>query len=122
MTRLAFPPSEPVETLPEQGLTRGVELSRMYGMALSPMDVARVLAGAKVRYVLVGAHAINLYTGKPRATADVDIVTDSPAKASRAVIAAYPHLIIEDHPAVIRFMDGPTEVLDLIKARSGKLR
>jgi hypothetical protein len=90
-------------------------------MALSPVDVARVLARAKVRYVLVGAHAINLYTGKPRATQDVDIVTDAPAKARRAIELAYPHLAVRDFPIVIRFSDAGEEVLDLIKARSAKV-
>jgi hypothetical protein len=121
MTRLAFPPSNPIEILPAHALTRGVELSKMYGMALSPIDIARVLTRAKVRYVLVGAHSINLYTGKPRATQDVDMVTDSPVKASKAISLAYPNLTVEDHPVVIRFKDGTVEVLDLIKAKSGKL-
>ncbi len=121
MTRLAFPSSDPIEMLPAQGLSRGVELSKMYGMSLSPTDIAKVLRQAKVRYVLVGAHAINLYTGKPRATQDVDILTDSPAKASKAIRLAYPHLTFEDHPAVVRFKDGRSEVLDVIKAKSAKL-
>lgn len=90
-------------------------------MALSPVDVARVLSGAKVRYVLVGAHAMNLYTGKPRATQDVDVVTDAPVKARRAIETAYPHLTVEEHPVVIRFKEGAEEVLDLIKARSAKV-
>jgi hypothetical protein len=34
---------------------------------------------------------------------------------------AYPHLDVEDHPVVIRFKEQGREVLDLIKARSGKL-
>lgn len=90
-------------------------------MALSPVDVARILAGASVRYVLVGAHAMNLYTGKPRATQDVDVVTDAPVKARRAVQSAYPHLTVENHPVVIRFKDEGEEVLDLIKAGSAKV-
>ena len=90
-------------------------------MALSPADVARVLSRAKVRYVLVGAHAINLYTGRPRATQDVDVITAAPEKARRAVQQAYPDLAVEEYPVVIRFTDAGEEVLDLIKARSGKL-
>lgn len=121
MTRHAFPPSLPIAMLPAQGLSRGVELSKMYGMPLTPTDVARVLSAAKVRYVLIGAHAINLYTGKPRATQDVDVVTDSPSKASGAIRVAFPHLTVEDHPAVVRFKDGSAEVLDLVKAKSAKL-
>jgi hypothetical protein len=90
-------------------------------MALSPVDVAAVLARAGVRYVLVGAHALNLYTGKPRATEDVDVVTDAPGKARRAIEQAYPNLTVEDYPVVLRFKQGGDEVLDVIKAGSSKL-
>lgn len=121
MTRLAFPSSPPLPLAPGEALARGVGLSMMYGMTLSPVEVARVLSRAKVRYVLVGAHALNLYTGKPRATHEVDVVTDGPVKASRAIRLAFPHLTVEDHPVVVRFKDSGEEVLDLIKARSGKL-
>jgi hypothetical protein len=121
VTRLAFPPSEPTPAPPAQSLAEGVALSRMYGMTITPADVARLLSRAKVRYVLVGAHAINLYTGKPRATRDVDVITNAPAKARRALQQAYPHLDVEDHPVVIRFKEQGREVVDLIKAGSGKL-
>src|SRR3954469_11083056 len=117
MSPTAFPPSPAVRRPLAQSLARGVEVSTLYGMPLSPVDIAALLGRAKVRYVLVGAHAINLYTGKPRATQDVDVVTDAPVKARRAVQSAYPHLSVEDHPAVIRFKEGREEVLDLIKAR-----
>lgn len=121
MTYLIFPVSEPIATPPDERLACGIALSKMYGMVLSPVEVARVLGRAKVRYVLVGAHALNLYTDEPRATRDVDVVTDSPVKASRAIRQAYPQLAVEDHPAVTRFKDGGREVLDVIKAGSGKL-
>lgn len=78
-------------------------LSSLYGMTLTPVDVVRVLARSKVGYVLVGAHAVNLYTGRPRATRDVDVVIGAPAKGRRAIEQVYPHLAVEDHPAVIRF-------------------
>ena len=96
-------------------------LSTLYGMTLSPADVARVLGRAKVRYVLVGALAINLYTGKPRATQDVDVITGASTRARRALQEAYPDLTVEEHPVLIRFKDKDREVLDLIKSRSGKL-
>lgn len=121
MARIAFPPSAPVRLSPTEALACGMDLSALYGMVLSPADVARVFGKARVRYVLVGAHAINLYTGRPRATQDVEVVTDAPAKACRAVEAAYPHLTVEDHPVVIRFKDSGEEVLDLIRARSSKV-
>jgi hypothetical protein len=121
MSRIAFPRTEPVRLAPARALAEGVALSTLYGMTLTPADVARVLAAARVRYVLVGAHAINLYTGKPRATQDVDVVTAAPVKARRAVQEAYPGLTVEEHPVVVRFTDEGREVLDLIKSRSGKL-
>ena len=121
MTRLAFPSSSAVRMPAARALAQGIELSTLYGMPLSPVDVAAVLRRAKVRYVLVGAHAINLYTGRPRATQDVDVLTDAPAKARRAIQLAYPDLTVEEHPVVIRFKDGGEEVLDLIKARSAKV-
>lgn len=120
MTPLAFPPSPSVRLTLWAGIDRGVRLSKMYGMSLSPSDVAGVLSRAKVRYVLVGAHAINMYTGRPRATQDVDVVSDAPAKARRAIEAAYPLLSVEDHP-VVRFTEAGEEVLDIIKAGSGKV-
>lgn len=121
MPRIVFPPSAPVRLSAAQALAAGMELSTLYGMALSPADVARVLGKARVRYVVVGAHAINLYTGRPRATRDINVLTDAPSKARRAVEAAYPHLAVEDYPVVVRFKDSGVEVLDLIKARSSKV-
>jgi nucleotidyltransferase AbiEii toxin of type IV toxin-antitoxin system len=121
MTRLAFPSTKPVRLRPDEALARGVALSRKYGMPLSPDDVARVLDRAKVPYVLLGAHAINVYTGRPRATQDVDMLTGAPAKARRAIGQAFPHLTVEDHPVVIRFLENGEEVLDLIKAGSGPI-
>lgn len=121
MARVAFPRSRPARQAPARALAEGVALSTLYGMTLSPADVARVFGRAKVRYVLVGAHAINLYTGRPRATQDVDVISAAPAKARRAVQQAYPDLSVEDHPVVIRFKDGGREVLDVIKASSGKI-
>lgn len=121
MTRLAFPTSKPVRMPPAAAIARGVALSRMYGMPLSPADVARVLDRARVTYVLVGAHAINVYTGRPRATQDVDLLTSAPAKARRALEQAFPHLAVEDHAVVIRFLENGEEVLDVIKAGSRRV-
>ena len=89
MRRLEFPPSPPVRQSPAAALAEGVALSALYGMTVFPADVARVLAAANVRYVLVGAHAINLYTGRPRATQDVDVITGAPTKGRRAVQVTY---------------------------------
>jgi len=74
-----------------------------------------------VRYVLVGAHAANGYTGRPRNTIDVGMIVQSPRKAAKAIAAAYPQLLMRDTPVVIRFMDGDVEAIDLMKPSGSPL-
>ncbi len=93
----------------------------MHGKDISPADVARVLRKAGVKYVLVGAHAANGYTGRPRTTIDVDVVVQFPKKAAKAIAAAFPRLQMRDTPVVIRFMDGDVEAIDLMKPIGSKL-
>ena len=107
-----------------EDIATGVELARMQGNEgkhIGPAAVGRVLREAGVKYVLVGAHAANGYTGRPRATVDVDVVVQFPKKAARAIAAAFPHLQMRDTPVVTRFMDGDVEVIDLMKPTSSKL-
>ncbi len=106
---------------PAADIATGVRLARMHGKNISPAAVARTLRLAKVRYVLVGAHAANGYTGRPRTTVDVDVVVQFPAKAAKAVRAAFPRLKMLTMPYVIRFMDGDTEAIDLIKPIGSRL-
>jgi hypothetical protein len=96
-------------------------LSRMQGQEIGPSDVARVLVAAGVKFVLVGAHAISGYTGRPRATLDVDVISDAPKKAMQALAKAFPDLEIQDHPVVIRFFRDGREVIDVIKASSSPI-
>jgi hypothetical protein len=121
MQRLNFPPSVPRRLRASVALAEGIALSTLYGMKITPGDVARVLSDAGVRYVLIGAHAINLNTGRPRATRDVDVVVASTAKAVRAFQRTYPQLSVERHPALVRFKDQDQEVVDLIKSSSNDL-
>ena len=93
----------------------------MQGQEIGPGDVARVLNASRVKFVLVGAYAISGYTGRPRATVDVDVVSDAPKKATAALLAAFPELEVQDHPVVIRFMRGRQEAIDVIKASSSPL-
>src|SRR5262245_63753327 len=57
--------------------------------------IIRALHAKKVPFVLVGAHAIGSYTGRPRATHDVDILVKSGrnhARAVKAIRELYPEL------------------------------
>jgi len=96
-------------------------LSQMQGRPIGPERVVPVLERAKVRYVLVGAHAANGYTGRPRATIDVELVVEFPKKAAKAVAAAFPNLRMQDTPVVTRFFDADHEAIDLMKPTGLKL-
>ena len=105
-----------------EDIAQGIRLARMQKRDISPADVARVLDAAKVKYVLVGAHAANGYLGRPRATVDVDVVVQHPKKASQAIAKAFTDLTMLDSPVVIRFKrpDGE-EAIDLMKPIGSKL-
>lgn len=121
VNHLTFPPSPVVRRPVAQEIAEGIRLSVMAGRTITPLDVARVLSSAGVRYVLAGAHAVNAHTGRPRATVDVDVLTDAPAKACRALAAAFPGLTVHDTPVMTRFMDGEVEAIDVMKARPAPL-
>src|SRR5688572_7404548 len=104
-----------------EDISLGIQLSAMQAGAIDPADVASVLDGARVRYVIVGAHATNGYTGRARATVDVDVVVQFPKKAARAIAAAFPQLQMRDTPVVTRFMRGELEAIDLMKPASSPL-
>jgi len=104
-----------------EDISVSAKLSRMQGQQLGPADVARVLNAAGVKFVLVGAYAIAGYTGKPRATVDVDLVASSPKKATAALRSAFPELEVQDHPVVTRFLRSGQEVIDVIKPSSARL-
>src|SRR5687767_15708847 len=93
----------------------GARLAKMQDRPIGPDDVARVLRTAGVEYVIVGAHAANGYTGRPRATVDVDVVVEDPKRAADAIAAAFPNLTMQDTPVVTRFKDQDHEAIDLMK-------
>jgi hypothetical protein len=99
----------------------GIKLAKMQDRPIGPDDVARVLVHAGVKYVIVGAHAINGYSGRPRATVDVDVIAQHPKKAARAIGAAFPHLKMQDTPVVIRFKDEDHEAIDVMKPAGSSL-
>jgi predicted nucleotidyltransferase len=104
-----------------EDIALGAQLAKMQNRPIGPEDVARILTDAGVKYVIVGAHAANGYTGKPRATVDVDVIVQFPKKAVSALSAAYPDLTIQDTPVVTRFKDGTLEAIDVMKPAMSKL-
>ncbi len=81
--------------------------------------IIQALQAKKIPFVLTGAHGIGGWTGRPRATHDVDILTKAGRNHSRAVKALrelYPHLEARSFPGVIGlFLPGEREsVIDVI--------
>ncbi len=86
---------------------------------IAPADVMAVLDAAGVSYILMGNYGIAGWRGAPRATQDVDMLVRQRdhRKAVQAVRHAFPHLPIEDGPALTRFLDPATRepLIDLMK-------
>lgn len=109
-----------VRDIHAQSLATSSALSEYYVPNLIlPLDVIRVLNAAKVRFMLLGAHGLGGWMGKPRATEDVDVLvgTRSHKKAVSALLTAFPHLQAEDHEVVTRLRDPETGtiVIDVMK-------
>src|SRR5438128_1210607 len=105
-----------------EDIAQGARLAKMQKRDIGPAEVARVLNSAKLKYVLVGAHAANGYLGRPRNTVDVDIVVQFPKKASAAIAKAFTHLTMTDSPVVIRFKTPQgDEAIDLMKPAQSPL-
>lgn len=120
MTAIIFP----VESLlprPADDLAMGMRLSMSQGREIQPIDIFKILNAAGLKAVLIGAHAVNVRTGRPRATVDVDLVAAKPKNVVQALQLAFPHLVLEDHPVVYRFKDDRREAIDVIKPRSSPL-
>lgn len=96
-------------------------LSRMQGQEIGPSDVVKILQRAELKHVLVGAHAISAWAGEPRATLDVDLIAARPKPTKEAILAAFPSLIVEEHPVVIRFKRDGRAAIDLIRPTSSAI-
>src|SRR5438132_10764967 len=74
-----------------------------------PVDlnlILRTLTKKKIPFVLTGTHGIGAWTGRPRATKDVDILVKSGRNHARAVStikALYPTLEVRAFPGVSGF-------------------
>ena len=117
---IAFPKDKTV-VRPVEDFLLGERLARMQGREIGATDLFRLLNAAKLKGVLIGAHAVNTRSGDPRATQDVDIVAEKPKKVVELFRRAFPHLSVEDHPVVVRFKDGGRVAIDVIKPSSSAL-
>lgn len=86
---------------------------------IRPEAVIDVLTSAQVRFMLAGAYAIGGWTGRPRATLDVDVLVTARhvRKAVLSIESAFPSLETRDTPVVTRFVDPKlkTAVIDVMK-------
>jgi hypothetical protein len=87
---------------------------------IPPLEVVRVLNAANVKFMLAGAHGIGGWLDEARATQDVDVVVGyrQHQKATRALLAAYPHLQVDDQEVAVRLSDPESGkvVIDVMKA------
>ncbi|HEV3259399.1 MAG TPA: nucleotidyl transferase AbiEii/AbiGii toxin family protein [Gemmataceae bacterium] len=78
-------------------------------VAASPVDLNQILqtlTHKKVPFVLTGAHALGGWTGRPRATHDIDILVKggrNHARAIKVIKALYPQLEVRDFAGVTAF-------------------
>jgi hypothetical protein len=89
---------------------------------VTPLEIIAVLNREKIRVVHVGAHAAGVWMGDPRATVDVDVVVAERQikKATRVLLAEFPHLDARDEEVVVRLQDRETQkvLIDLLKPRA----
>jgi hypothetical protein len=89
---------------------------------VTPQQVITVLNRERISFVLVGAHGIGGWLSEPRATQDVDVVVAERhvKKATRVLLAKYPHLEARDEEVVVRLQDRETRsvLIDLMKPRA----
>lgn len=87
---------------------------------ISPLEVIRVLNAAKVRFMLVGTHALGGWTGKPRTTTDVDLLIGARLhkRAVRVLLAAFPQLRNDEHDDETRlcYTETGQALIDVMKA------
>ncbi|HYV38671.1 MAG TPA: hypothetical protein VE988_23505 [Gemmataceae bacterium] len=104
-----------------QSLATSTAIAGYYVMNfIPPLHIIRVLNKANVRFMLAGAHGIGGYLDETRATQDVDVVVGyrQHQKATRALLAAYPHLKADDQEVVVRLRDPESGkvLIDVMKA------
>ncbi|MBY0525999.1 MAG: hypothetical protein K2R98_21575 [Gemmataceae bacterium] len=110
----------PAEEVLERNVAKSAILSQYQMPEVIPLlDVLRVLNRAKINFVLVGAHGLASWRGKPRATEDVDVIVAAKhvKKATKTLLAAFPHLEAVDLPVVVQLRQKESKdvAIDVMK-------
>jgi hypothetical protein len=71
---------------------------------------------------MVGAHAANRYTGKPRHTVDVDFVAGKPKRLLGLIKQSMPEIQIREFQAVNRLYKNGEQVADIINPNTDLMR
>ncbi|HEY7153913.1 MAG TPA: hypothetical protein VH575_08120 [Gemmataceae bacterium] len=103
-----------------QSLATSSALSEYYiSNFIPPLEVFRALNTTRVRFLLLGTHALGGWTRKPRTTTDIDILIETRGhkKAVRVLLAAFPQLQAEEHEDETRLRDAETGqvLIDVMK-------
>jgi hypothetical protein len=122
-------PAMPVQArdIHAQSLETSTALSVYYlPNLIPPLEVFRVLNAARVRFMLLGTHALGGWMREPRTTTDVDILvgTHGHKKAVRILLAMFPRLRSEEHEDETRLRDAETEqvLIDVMKPNQSLYR
>jgi hypothetical protein len=89
---------------------------------IKPLSIFRVLNEAKIRFMLIGAHAFGGWMGEPRARSDVEILTaaKSHVGALRTLMASFPHLKAGEQESATRLSSGERDVFGVTVWRPAK--
>lgn len=105
-------------------INRALNDSAMLAEAIIGKDLHKLfglLASSGVEFVLVGGHAISPYTGKPRTTKDVDIVSANPEEIVQLISSSFDEIEVNDVGVAIRIKKDGEEFLDIIKPEGGNV-
>ena len=75
-----------------------------------------------INLVLIGANAVNAYSGSPRFTQDADLLSDNPEAITKFIETTYPDLDWVELPVVNRFFKNKQEYIDVVKPDSATMQ
>lgn len=109
-----------VHDIHAQSLQTSTALSGYYiPNFIPPLEAFRALSAERVRFILVGTHALGGWMREPRTTSDVDIlvVKQHHIRAVRVLLAAFAQLRVEEHEDATRLRDTEMDrvLIDVMK-------